>query len=194
MVERGKDMQSQTEQRSPSPKLHNIGITFRWTGWATFWLQIGLAIVSALILIFAVTGQNFSDENTPGIGVGIFWAVCGVLVLLFAIFLSFRYTRTGKLLLDSDQANPHKADVIKVLRLALLVSLIGMLLMILGGGATLGVLLGKVLAQPQGIAVYDPQKIVRALDILVAMANMTGITAHFIGAIASLWLLERVRH
>ena len=186
-------MRTRTERRSLSSKVHDIGVTFRWTGWATFWLQVGLAIVSSLILVFAVTGQNFSDENTPGIGVGIFWAVCGVLVLLFAIFLSFRYTRTGKLLLDSDQANPHRADVIKVLRLSLLVSLIGMLLTILGGGATLGVLLGKVLAQPQGIAVYDPRKIIRALDILVAMANMTGITAHFAGAIASLWLLERVK-
>jgi hypothetical protein len=142
--------------------------------------------------IFAVTGQNFSDENTPGIGIGIFWAVCGVLTLLFAIFLSFRYTRTAKLLLNSNQDNPHKADVIKVLRLALVVGLVGMLLTILGGGATLSVLLGKVLTQPQGLAVYDPQKIVRAQDILIAMANMTGITTHFVGAIASLWLLERV--
>jgi len=185
-------MQTQPEQRSLNSKLHDIGVTFRLTGWATFWLQIGFAIVSALILVFAVTGQNFSDENTPGIGVGIFWAVCSVLVLLFSIFLSFRYTRTGKLLLNDNQHNPHKADVIRVLRLALVASLVGMLLAILGGGATLGVLLGKVLAQPQGLAVYDPEKIVRALDILVAMANMTGITAHFGGAIASLWLLERV--
>ncbi|NJO73010.1 MAG: DUF3611 family protein [Leptolyngbyaceae cyanobacterium RM1_406_9] len=187
-------MQTQPKQRSLNSKLHDIGVNFRLVGWATFWLQIGLAIVSALILAFAITGQNFSDENTPGIGIGIFWAVCGVLVLFATIFLSFRYTRTAKLLLSTDQHNPHKENVIKVLRLALGVSLVGMLLTILGGGATLGVLLGKVLAQPQGIAVYDPQKIVRALDILVAMANMTGIAAHFVGAIASLWLLERVNH
>jgi hypothetical protein len=54
------------------------------------------------------------------------------------------------------------------------------------------VLLSKSIAQPQGVAIYDPTRIIRALDIFVAIANMRGIAAHFVGTGASaglfIWL------
>jgi hypothetical protein len=65
-----------------------------------------------------------------------------------------------------------------------------MLLTILGGGAALGVLLAKSIAQPQGMAIYDPTRIIRSLDVFVAMANMIGITGHFVGTIGSLGLFN----
>jgi hypothetical protein len=74
--------------------------------------------------------------------------------------------------------------------LGAIAGLVGMLLTILGGGATLGVLLAKSIAQPQGVAIYDPNRIIRSLDIFVAMANMNGIAAHFIGTATSLGLLN----
>lgn len=61
-----------------------------------------------------------------------------------------------------------------------------MLLMILGSGATIGVLLVKSVAQPQGVAIYDPNRIIRSLDVFVAAASTTGITAHFVAATTSL--------
>jgi hypothetical protein len=61
-----------------------------------------------------------------------------------------------------------------------------MLLTILGSGATIGVLLAKSVAQPQGVAIYDPNRIIRSLNIFVAAANTTGITAHFVGAVTAL--------
>lgn len=39
-------------------------------------------------------------------------------------------------------------------------------------------LLSKSIAQPQGVAIYDPTRIIRALDIFVAIANMSGIAPH----------------
>lgn len=72
----------------------------------------------------------------------------------------------------------------------MIVGLIGMLLSILGGGATLGVLLSKSVAQPQGVAIYDPTRIIRSLDIFVALANMNAIAAHFVGTVTSLSLLN----
>ncbi len=48
----------------------------------------------------------------------------------------------------------------EVLRLAVIVGFVGMLLTILGNGATIGVLLAKSVAQPQGVAIYDPNRII----------------------------------
>jgi len=70
------------------------------------------------------------------------------------------------------------------------VGLIGILLTILGGGATLGVLFAKAIAQPQGMAIYDPTRMIRSIDIMVAMVNMSVIAAHFAGTVASLSVFE----
>ncbi|MCY7274132.1 MAG: DUF3611 family protein, partial [Phormidesmis sp. CAN_BIN44] len=128
---------------------------------------------------------------TPGIGIGIFWAVCGILALLAGIYFAFRQTRLARRLRHADALkHPTKAEVMTVLRLGAIVGLVGMLLTILGGGATLGVLLTKSIAQPQGMAIYDPTRMIRSIDILVAMANMSGITANFVGTVASLSVFE----
>jgi hypothetical protein len=184
-------MQTESESASLATKLQGIAVAFRLVGWLGFWIQLGLAAASGLALAFVVSGRNFSKETTPGIGIGIFWAVCGILVLLFHVYLDFRYTRIARRLRQPNpDLHPKKADVIQILRLGVIVSLVGMLLTILGGGASLGVLLAKSIAQPQGVAIYDPVRIVRALDIFVAMANVNGIAGHFVGTVASLGLLN----
>ncbi|MUG91386.1 DUF3611 family protein [Scytonema sp. UIC 10036] len=73
-------------------------------------------------------------------------------------------------------------------RIAVIAASVGMLLFIIGGASALGLLLAKSIAQPQGVAIYDPARIIRSLDIFVAMANMSGIIAHFVGTIASVGL------
>ncbi|BAY19012.1 hypothetical protein NIES2109_51780 [Nostoc sp. HK-01] len=186
-------MQTETEAKTLAPSLHAIGNTIRWTGWITFWLQLGLAVVSGIAVLFASTGRGFADQPNAGLGVGIFWAVCGIVALLFSVYWDFRYTRLGKQLENPNHAlHPSKADTIAAIRLGLVVSLVGILLTLLGAGSTLGVLVAKSISQPPGVAITDPNKIIRALDVFVAVANINGITAHFFGAVASLWLLERV--
>jgi hypothetical protein len=128
---------------------------------------------------------------TPGLGVGIFWAVCGLLALLAGIYLAFRQTRlAGRLRHADTMKHPNKAQVMTVLRLGVIVGLVGMLLTILGGGASLAVLFSKSIAQPQGVAIYDPTRMIRSIDIMVVMANMGGIAAHFVGTVASLSVFE----
>jgi hypothetical protein len=74
-------------------------------------------------------------------------------------------------------------------------SLVGILLNLLGGGATLGVLVAKAVSQPPGVAITDPNRIIRGLDVFVMVANINGIAAHFVGNVASLWLIDQVhRH
>lgn len=181
------------EHSSLSPKLYNIANTIRLTGWITFWVQLGLAVVAGLTLLFAFTGRAFTDQPNTGLGIGVFWAVCGVIALLFSVYWDFRYTRIGKRLANPNPAlHPSKADTTTAIRLAIIVSLVGILLTLIGSGATLSVFIAKSISQPPGVAITDPNKIIRALDVFVMMANINGIAAHFVGAIASIWLLERV--
>jgi len=197
------------ERESLDLKPEKVGNILRLTGWIGFCVQIGFGAISLLMVVFAIAGQNFSQATTltrgitpgvavpvnqgvtPGLGVGIFWSVCGLLALLAGIYLAFRQTRLAVRLRHEDtMKHPNKAQVMTVLRLGAIVGLVGMLLTILGGGASLAVLFSKSIAQPQGVAIYDPTRMIRSIDIMVAMANMSGIAAHFVGTVASLSVFE----
>jgi len=201
-------MQS-VERQSLESKLEKVGNVLRLTGWIGLSAQISFGAISLLLVVFAIAGRNFSQATalpsaitpgvavpvnqgvTPGIGIGIFWAVCGILALLAGIYIAFRQTRLARRLRHADTLiHPTKAEVMTVLRLGAIAGLVGMLLTILGGGATLGVLFSKSIAQPQGVAIYDPTRMIRSIDIMVAMANVSGIAAHFVGTVASLSVFE----
>ncbi len=194
-------MQPQPEANHDSHKLQRIATALRLVGWASLGLELILAAASGLMLAVAISGRNFAQSATPlpgggivqgvtpGLGIGIFWATCGLAVLLFNLFLAFRYTQFARRLRNSNAAaHPKKADVMQVLRLGAIVGLIGLAVSILGGGASLGVLLSKSITQPQGVAIYDPSRIIRSVDVFVAMANMNSIAAHFVATIAALGL------
>ncbi|MBD2093462.1 DUF3611 family protein [Microcoleus sp. FACHB-1515] len=197
-------MQNEIEIQPLSTRLERIAAVLRIAAWSSFAIQTGLAAASSVLLLLAISGRTFNQAivappgvpgvavtptqaTTPGLGIGMFWAVCGIFVLLFGIYLAFRLIRFSKRLRNPDPLiHPKRAKVMQVLRLAAMTGLAGMLLMILGTGTTIAVLLAKSVAQPQGVAIYDPNRIIRSLDVFVAAANTLGITAHFVGAIAAL--------
>jgi len=201
-------IQSEIESLIPSTHLERVAAVLRVAGWSSFIVQVGLSATTGVLLLLAVSGRNFNQAivtppgipgatvqttqtTTPGLGIGIFWAVCGFLVLLFGIYLAFRLIRFSKRLRNPDPViHPKRSKVMEVLRLAVITGFVGMLLMILGSGATIGVLLAKSVAQPQGVAIYDPNRIIRSLDVFVAAANTTGITAHFVGAVTALGIFN----
>lgn len=199
-------MQTVSETPKVGYELERFATGLRLAGWLAFWLQLGLGIVSGLMLEFAIVGRNFNQAVTPTlelgadgisevatsqIGVGIFWAICGILVLLVNVYLALRYTRFGKRLRNLNPGmRPEKIDILNILQIGIIVGLFGMLVTILGAGLTLGVLLAKSIAQPQGVAVYDPIRAIRSIDIFIAMSNMGGITAHFIGTATSFGLFK----
>jgi hypothetical protein len=55
-----------------------------------------------------------------------------------------------------------------------------------------GVLVAKTVSQPPGVVIVDPNKIVRALDVFVVLANLNLIAAHLIGTAISFWLIDRI--
>ena len=178
----------------PPPKIQKIARTFRWYGWLSFWTQLGLAFSSIVILMVAASGKKFSPDTSTGLGIGVFWSVCSFLALSMTTFFAFRYTRIAKGLLREPDAHihPRKAETIELLRFAVILGFVGILLGLFGAASSLGVLIAKTISQPPGIAITNPNRIVRALDVFVVLANFNLITAHFIGAASSMWLLEKL--
>jgi hypothetical protein len=194
-------MPDQFDSPSVPSVLQRIAGAFRLAGWIGFWFQLVLGIVSTIIFLFAIPSAQprttvGSPAGNPGTGGSIFFAVCGLLVLYFSVYQAFKYTRIALKLQDPNpNLRPKKADTIQVLRFGLIVSLVGMLLTVLGAEAITGTLLGKSLAQAQGVAIYDPQfinRVIQPLDIFVVLANTHTVTAHFVGLITSIYLLNRI--
>ncbi len=178
-----------------SPATQQIATMFRVVGWISLGLQLTLGAVSGVAILFStIPSQELNDSAAnPGTGFGIFLAICGVLVLFVSAFLAFRYTRIAKRLEDPNPSlRPKKTNTIKILRISLTVSVVGMFLTLLGAEAAAGLLLAKALTQPTGLAVYNPERIIRPLDVFVIQANINVIAAHFVGIVAALWLLKSV--
>lgn len=182
-----------TKKAVSKTNTQDIANNLRWVGWIGFWLQLGLAVVAGLSLLFAWSGRNFADEEVKGIGIAIFLASMGLIAIALNIYLSFRYTRIGKRIID-PQTKPQlsRSDTVNLLRLGLLIGFTGMFLNLLGAGSGIGVQIAKVVSQPPGVAITDPSNIIRALDVYVVAANVNGIAANYFGILISIWLFYKV--
>ncbi len=169
--------------------------TFRLFSRFSFWIQLFLGAVSGIVLLFAMLGRNMSEQtnNNAGIGFGVFLAVVGLLLLCFRIFWDFRYRLLGRLLhAENSEVYPSKEHITHTLRIGLISSLVGVLIAFVASEETVAVVLAKTLSQPQAMAAYAPENVIRSLDIFVTMANVNLIGAHFFGAVTSLGLLNWV--
>ena len=194
ILDQDNKMTNQLESYLQAPSKKEFAATFRVVSRFSFWIQLALGAFSAIALLFAMFSRNLSAQtDNPGIGLGIFLAVVGVLLLCFRIYWAFRYRRLAKRLqTPSSELHPKKEDVIKVLQIGLNVSLVAILIAFIASELSVIALLSKALAEPQGVAIYNRQNVIRSLDILVVLANVNLIGAHLVGGITSLGLLNWV--
>ncbi len=187
-------MPNQLGSYLPTPTKQKFAATFRLVSRFSFWIQLLLGAISALALLLATFSRNLSVQtDSTGIGFGIFLASIGILLLCFRVYWAFRYRRLAKRLQSPNrELHPRREDIIKVLQVGLIVSLAGILSAFLASEFSVVVVLAKALAQPQGIAVYNRENVIRSLDIFVVLANVNMIGAHFVGGVTSLGLLEWV--
>ncbi|MEB3178283.1 MAG: DUF3611 family protein [Nostocaceae cyanobacterium] len=187
-------MLNNLESLSQPPSKQEFAAIFRVVSRFSFWLQLALASISAIALVFAIFSRNLTTfTDNPGIGFGIFLAIVGILLLGFQIYWDFRYrVLARRLQAPNPEIHPKKENVIQVLRIGLIISLVGLLIAFIASEATVAVLLAKTLAIPQRVAVYNPEDAIRSLDIFVTLANVNLIGAHFFGSVTSLGLLSWV--
>ncbi len=200
-------MTNRSESYTVPAAVKRVAGAFWLTGWASFWIQIILAFVSALVLLFAASGLGAGSAGAPGqvpgqasgqapiasaeTGIGLVLAILGLLCLFAGAFWAFRYTRLSRKLKTPDsQTRPKPKDLVQALRIGLFINLIGMLLTIFGAQAIVGSLVGKSFSQ--GFAVFSGNSLrfITPLDIFLVQSNTNTIMAHFVGLIATLWLLQ----
>ncbi len=187
-------MPNQLGSYLPPPTKQRFADTFRTVSRFSFWIQLVLGAIYVMSLLLAIFSRILIVKtNNAGIGLGIFLASVGILLLCFRVYWAFRYRRLAKRLQSSNrELHPRKEDIIQVLQIGLIISLVGVLLAFLASELSVVVVLAKALAEPQGIAVYNRQNVIRSLDIFVVLANINMIGAHFVGGVTSLGLLEWV--
>jgi hypothetical protein len=162
--------------------------------WLGFWIQLIVAIASGIFLILSILSRNVdNDTHSLATTTGIVLSICGILILGFNVFQSFRCTRFAKKLRDIGASwSANKDDVLRVIQVGLVVSLIGLVLTLIGAEMSAGALLVRALSQPQGTMIYSADKIIRTLDILVVVTNISLAGAYVLNTIGSLWLLKRL--
>ncbi|MEM1172363.1 MAG: DUF3611 family protein [Cyanobacteria bacterium P01_H01_bin.35] len=172
------------------PAVEQVAKVLRLGGWICFWVQLVLGTVSGLIFLFAVS--ILGQKTGAGTGGGLFFAVCGLVVLGFSIFLSFSYTRLARQLRSpTPSLRPSRADTTQQVKRTLITNLVGMTLNLLGAEAIGGILLGESLVS--GSFTFNPTQLEKfTLDIFIVLGNTHIIVAHFVGIVVGLFLLDRV--
>ncbi|MBW4444876.1 MAG: DUF3611 family protein [Plectolyngbya sp. WJT66-NPBG17] len=176
--------------------IQHAAVNLRVAGWICFCVQVFLAIISGLVLAFAVVDPNFNlKAGNPFSSSGLFFACIGLTTLGLGSYWAFRYTRIAKSLqLSNGVVHLTKVEVIQFLWQGLVINAVGMFLNLLGVEAIAAALLAKSLTQVQGLAIYNNNQLIQSLDILVVQANVNTIFVQFIGIIVSAWLISRINH
>ncbi|NEQ73106.1 MAG: DUF3611 family protein [Okeania sp. SIO2D1] len=168
-----------------------VANALRLGGWTCFWSQLALGVISGFMFLFAAFILP-NQMNEAGTGGSLFFPICGLVVLGFSIFLSFRYTRLARQLrARTDSSRPSRADTTQQVKRTLITNLVGITLTLLGAEAIGGILLGESLVM--GASVFNSTELEKFTpDIIILLGNTHIIVAHFIGIVVGLFLLDRV--
>ena len=177
---------------SKSARMRKVANALKWAGLAGFWIQLVLGVVSTLALGVAIVTE--SERNSPGVGFSLFCAVCGLICLVVGICITFRYSKMADKFTRPQTAPPKKSTTIKLVQVAIITSLVGTIITIIGGETITGIVLSKTLA-------FDPAKVfnnqsstefVNSLDVFIIQACFSTILAHSTGLISSLWIYSQI--
>jgi hypothetical protein len=179
-------------KKSELPTKREFASNFRIISRISYWLHLLLGTASGITLLLVAFSRSFADESRSiFFGISIFLAIGALILVGFRVYWAFRYTRMAKRLQQPNpNLHPKREEIIRVLRIGLIVSLVGLVLAFVASEITTVAVLAKAIAQPQGVAVYDPKKIVREMDLFLILADVNLIGAHLLGSVSSLGLLN----
>lgn len=154
-----------------------------WGGWLVFWVQLITAAVMAVLLALTIMGRSVEEgDRTLWVGLSIVLAIASLLTLLIGTYFAFRLTRTARQVLLPDLAPTPPPNVVqKQVTRALIVSITGLGVGLLGTEVSTLSLLAKVLSNPQGATLAASESILRGLDVLIILVNGGLALAHFCG-------------
>ena len=194
--------QSDCLRRQQQLPPHPLAQPFRLLGWIAFWIQLILAVIPVLLLLFALFMKGITSEGL-GTTLEATFAYACLAFLLFSLLWSFRYTRLGRKL-AGPEPRPKQVPLMRILWTGLIGNLTGMVCSLLVAMGAVGTMLFKVLSRPQGAiptidmrsgagaaGIASSQWIV-PLDVIWLQALINTMTAQAIGIIVTLYLLYRI--
>ncbi|WP_271254458.1 DUF3611 family protein [Pseudanabaena sp. Chao 1811] len=189
-----KSAKKEEDNSDVSPNVLRVVLAFRRWGWASFWTQVVLCVVSALVLLQLVllkaptTNTPTGADSNPATLPGLSFAWAGIAVLGASIFWNFRYTRMANKLRSPDR--PTKSQTVFQIKIGIIINLLGMLITLIGAASIVGAL---TLRSQQGVfaGAGNFNLTIQPLDFQIIQASFNIIFAHFVGLVTSLWLLNR---
>jgi Protein of unknown function (DUF3611) len=183
----------QDKLNSPNlPSKQRFAGVSRLLGQISYWIHLILGTTAGIILGLIIFSRRLGEPaNNSAIKVSIIFTVASLIALGFRIFWAWRCNRLVKQLQISNSAvQPDRAEIIRVLRVGLSVSLLGLILAFVASEATVVTIIASAIAQPQGAIVYEPQQAIETADLFLDFVNVTILGAHTLGTINSLGLLN----
>ena len=173
------------------PSKQKFAETFRLLSRISYWIHLILGALSGITLLLVTFSRTTTDESRTGAGFSIALAILSLFALGFRVYWAWRYRQLAKKLQrPNPTAQPSRTDIIQILRIGLLASLIGLFLAFIAAEINLVSLIASAIARPQGVAVYEREQVVKIADLLLILAQVNILGAHFFGTVNSLGLLN----
>ena len=172
--------------------MRKVGNALKWAGLAGFWIQVFLGVVSAVTLALAIVNEN--ERSNPGVGFSLFCAVCGLICLVVGICISFRYGKMAPKFFKPNTVPPKKSTTLRIVQIAIITSLVGSAITILGAETIAGIVLSKTLSLDPG-KIFNSQtntEFVNSLDVFIIQACINIIAGHLAGIVSSLWIFTQI--
>jgi hypothetical protein len=170
-------------------------------GWTGFWLQVVLGSIPILVMIYYFLFSRSENVRVSNIPFVEYLTIINLVLLLFTIYWSYRYTRVARKLRDVDPARrPSEASVIGTVWTGVVASAASMLFSMIVILIDAASLLFFFLKAPQGgmaviqTAGAESQYWVSSVDMVSLMALILTLFAELMVLVFSLWLLFQATH
>jgi Protein of unknown function (DUF3611) len=194
-----------------APPLSAVGIDVQrasralWkVGWFTWWVQVVLTVVAAVICSFALIFPGVNARASAS-AAGTVLAGVGVAVSFVSLFWTYGYTRLAiKLRRGHPRFMERAPDRVRgYLRVAVVLAVSGLVVSLIGLQAIVGTLLARLLGAGIATTPYTTMQSssgavgvfggVQPVDVLVIQATANAMSALVAGLVTAIWLRARVR-
>ncbi len=197
----GQQQQQQQQGSLPEVARQNLESAYflcRRFGWFSFWYQLSLTTVAAIVTLFSMAFS--SQQSTQS---ALYFTLFGVITGCLSTFWSFGYVRLSRklrLFLDDSAGSKkvRRSDVINSLEKGAIINVLGAGSSLIGLQSTIGILVARTLttaavnpylgAGAQGMPSATPV----AFDVFCVQATTNCLLSHFGSLVIALFLLRRI--
>jgi hypothetical protein len=182
--------------QQPTVDVAQVARPFARLGWIGFWIQVALATLPIVLLLYVVLRSPPVSGSGRGVDIREYVAFGSLLVLLFTIWWCYRYTRIAARMLTPER--PSAAAVVRTLWIGVAACCLGAFISIaLLLTAVVRLLVVFMLAPQGGVPVMqtapsDRAWWVSALDMVDLLTMVLTLTAEMVVLSLSLYLLFRM--